>query len=561
MAITHNLPLKDWYYDTTHEGTLDYPPLFAAFELVLATLAHLFRLDSDDELLLLSESRIRSDNAIFYQKITVILSDFLYYFAVFRLSTSLNLLVDRPSSPSTQQADGVKLKEGANDVKTSNDKVNTTDSQIVRSNEEKKASNKFGDQKQVVDTQLTKIRHHLADALYRPDSSSCVALLLLFQPGLLLVDHIHFQYNGFLSAILLLSIANILEGNHLWGGFWFCILLNLKHIYLYLAPAYGMYLLASYCLVQVKGRNRLVSFIVRASRLGSIVIVVFLVTYLPFARDLETLNQIVQRLFPFKRGLTHAYWAPNVWSLYNCADKLLASFFKDSLVVTFDMDSISRTRKVSSTSGLVEEFEHKYLPSVKPVTTFVLVGLTTMPLAIKYLMAIDRKAPQLFMKGLALTAFNSFMFGWHVHEKAIIMVLLPFVPVCIVDPALKATYLRLSLAGTYSLFPLLFEAAEYPTKVCLLISYAYIAKSYLKKPDSHSKLYTLIDNAYLLLLFTAELYTTFIFGRLDYGWNPMARLNKLEYLPLMSTSVLSALGITLSYIELYYNFLVTPLDV
>lgn len=47
-------------------------------------------------------------------------------------------------------------------------------------------------------------------------------ILLIWSPSLIIVDHIHFQYNGFLLGILLISLSFLEEGKDLIGDFFFC---------------------------------------------------------------------------------------------------------------------------------------------------------------------------------------------------------------------------------------------------------------------------------------------------------------------------------------------------
>ena len=80
---------------------------------------------------------------------------------------------------------------------------------------------------------------------------------------------IHFQYNGFLLGILLLSISCMyqvsflmnktdvysriqLQNQYLMSAIWFSTLLNFKHIFLYIAPAYVVYLFYAFCIRQSK---------------------------------------------------------------------------------------------------------------------------------------------------------------------------------------------------------------------------------------------------------------------------------------------------------------------
>ncbi len=188
-------------------------------------------------------------------------------------------------------------------------------------------------------------------------------LLILTNAGLILVDHIHFQYNGFLFGFLLASIGTMMSGQCLWSATFFVILLNLKHIYLYCAPAYFVYLLTSYCFVKSSAKSSYFSWsnfsLLNLVKLGLIVVTGFAISLGPFIYEGEMLS-VIARLFPFKRGLTHAYWAPNFWALYNglnlVGSKLVSKFVDPTFVAA-----------TSLTGGLVQETEHALLPNVPPL--------------------------------------------------------------------------------------------------------------------------------------------------------------------------------------------------
>lgn len=150
--------------------------------------------------------------------------------------------------------------------------------------------------------------------------SHAAALSILLSPGLLIIDHIHFQYNGFLYGILILSIVLARQKSGLLtSGIVFAALLCFKHIYLYLAPAYFVYLLRAYCL----GPRSIFDIqIFNCIKLGLSIGIVAALAFGPFVYY-EQIPQVLERLFPFSRGLCHAYWAPNVWAMYSFTDRVL----------------------------------------------------------------------------------------------------------------------------------------------------------------------------------------------------------------------------------------------
>ena len=72
---------------------------------------------------------------------------------------------------------------------------------------------------------------------------------------------------------------------------------------------------------------------------------------------LYLLLQVLSRLFPFARGLCHAYWAPNAWALYSAADKVLTAALVKAGVM-------AKPSVANMAGGIVGVSEFAVLPQV-----------------------------------------------------------------------------------------------------------------------------------------------------------------------------------------------------
>ncbi|CAG2172968.1 unnamed protein product [Oppiella nova] len=454
LSITHNLPISQWYYESTSEWTLDYPPLFAWFELLLAKFAHYF----DENMLQISANGYISDKTIVFQRLTVIATDFVYFYAVLQWCQTIAKLKIRFS------------------------------------------------------------KQFIYDQWFHPNV--ILAMLFLWNPGLLLVDHIHFQYNGILSGILLLSMARVIQKRELEAAFWFAVLLNMKHIYVYISPAFFVYLLRNYCFdrhLNFKATN--------FAKLALIVSSVFAASFGPFLA-LGQMRQLMARLFPFKRGLSHAYWAPNFWALYNSADKVLGFSLK-----------ASPGANASMTSGLVQQYDHQVLPNITPIVTFVLVIVAIVPsMSFLWRRSHQNYSQILFLRCVVMCAFSSYVFGWHVHEKAILLITIPLTPLAMVSKWDAKMFNMVSVVGNYSLFPLLFKEAETLTKILLLVIYSVYS---FKSLEIHHKISAnKFENSFPLMNFLETIYLLGLIGiQLIYSLCPLFNVcQRYPFVPLMTTS-------------------------
>lgn len=257
------------------------------------------------------------------------------------------------------------------------------------------------------------------------DKAIAASLTLLY-PGLVLVDHGHFQYNCVSLGFALWGIVLLIRGSNLYGAFFFTLALHYKQMSLYYALPFFCYLLGL-CL-QYPFRLR----IIKIFELGAVVILTSALCWLPFLTDMESSAQVLKRLFPLDRGLYEDKVA-NVW----CSLSVLIK--------------------------LKEMFSPSSLATISGIATLVAVLPSSIHLV---------KHPTLHYFRLALvnSSLAFFLFSFQVHEKSILLVALPVMLLLEEYPLSSTWFVCIS---TFSLIPLLAKdgliIAVFATTVLFLV--------------------------------------------------------------------------------------------
>lgn len=150
-----------------------------------------------------------------------------------------------------------------------------------------------------------------------------------------------------------------------------------------------------------------------------------------------------------------------------------------------------------------------------------------------------------FVGAVTLCGYASFLFGWHVHEKAILLVIIPFSLLALKDRRYLGAFRPLAVAGHVALFPLLFTAAEFPVKTIYTIVWLILFLLIFDKlapVSSHPRVF-LLDRFVLLYVTIAIPHIIYcsLVHQLLFG-------EQYPFLPLMFTSSYSAIGVVGSWI-------------
>ncbi|PYH47862.1 dolichyl-P-Glc:Man(9)GlcNAc(2)-PP-dolichol alpha-1,3-glucosyltransferase ALG6 [Aspergillus saccharolyticus JOP 1030-1] len=278
-------------------------------------------------------------------------------------------------------------------------------------------------------------------------SASVALVAVLLQPATILIDHGHFQYNSVMLGLVVASLDAILAGRMLWACIFFVGALGFKQMALYYAPIMFAFLLGVCIFPKIRILRllciALVTLAAFAVLFGPLMIGATgeeareilasapqppLLQQLPIDLDKHSvlyavafqLTQTIHRVFPFARGLFEDKVA-NAW----CA---VHTFYK------------------------LHRFEASLLQRMSLGAT---LGSILVPCGIIF----RHPRASLLLPALSSVAWGFFLFSFQVHEKSVLLPLLPMTLLLAGDGGLsketRAWVGWANILGTWTMYPLL----------------------------------------------------------------------------------------------------------
>ncbi|ONH70214.1 hypothetical protein BON22_0816 [Cyberlindnera fabianii] len=254
-----------------------------------------------------------------------------------------------------------------------------------------------------------------------PIDQTIIACSILFQPALLIIDHGHFQYNSVMLGFALLAIVQLLYENYMLACMCFVLSLGFKQMALYYAPIFFFYLLGrcvDFTTPNIPFVNRF-NFL-RLTLIAISTIVSFVVLFGPLVLfgGISNLTQSIHRIFPFARGIFEDKVA-NFWCFSNIFIKYRNLFTQQQL-------------------------------------QFYSLILTTIGFLPACIHTLVKPRKSLLPWTLAACSMSFFLFSFQVHEKTI---LVPLLPISLIystnntdDMAIVSWIINI---GMFSMWPLL----------------------------------------------------------------------------------------------------------
>lgn len=367
MEITTNLPIKDWYKNSTDNDLaywgLDYPPLTAYHMYLMGELSSRFFNSSWTELHA-SRGHESQEHKLFMRS-TVLAADLIIYMPAILYYFYRTTPIYYNSQPSTV------------------------------------------------------LKHNIAT----------YAALAILYPGQILIDHGHFQYNCVFMGLVLWAVIFLMKGKQTLSALLFTLGLCYKQMSLYYSLPFFWLIAATNLRAKPIFRGLL-----NILAVGSIVLFTFALIFSPYLLDGPAgIMQVIQRLFPFNRGLFE--------------DKVANLWFSLSIFHKFkELYNLEALLKVST-------------------------GLTMMLSLPSGLHLVVKPSIRNFKYALVNTSLVFFLTSFQVHEKTI---LVPALPVLLFYREHPMVVNWFCIISTFTLQPLLIKDGQVLPYFVLMTCYTLV---------------------------------------------------------------------------------------